>query len=111
MSSTPLQWSLKMCTCAHAPKCIRNCSECQVSGSHHHVVNLGVVLCHLVPFILRAQHPIVPKLTLLDVISQPVETHVCGFRPSWGNGIIDNAHRCRVVRLDGRWGLGVAHLD
>ena len=39
---------------------------------------------------------------LLDVIAQPVETHVHGFRSSWRNGILDYAQLCHVVRLDGR---------
>ena len=69
------------------------------------------VLCHVVAFNMRARHPIVPKLTLMDEIAQPVETHVHDFRLSRGNGIIDDAQLCRVVRLDGRRGLGVAHLD
>ena len=75
------------------------------------MVNLGVVLCHVVSFIMRARHPIVPKLMLLDVIVQPVETHVHGFRLSRVNGIIEDAQCCSVVRLDRRPGLGVAHLD
>ena len=100
-----------MCTCAHAPKCIHDCSGCQVSGSNRHVVNRGVVICHVVASIIRAWHPIVPKLTLMDAIAPPVELHVHGFRPSWGNGILDNAQRCCVVHLDGRQGLGVDHLE
>ena len=97
--------------CAHAPKCIQNCSGCQVSGFHRHVVNCGMVICHVVAFIMQARHPIVPKLMLLDAIAQPVETHVHGFFPSQGNGIIDGAHSYHVFRLDGRRGVGVAHLD
>ena len=111
MSSTPLQWILETCTCAHGPKCIQNFSGFQVSGSHFHVVNLVVVLCHVVAFIMMARHPIVSKLMLPDVIAQPVETDVHGFCPSWGNGIIDDAQICRVVRLNGLWGMGVAHID
>ena len=52
-----------------------------------------------------------PKLKLLDSIAQPVETHVYGFCSSQGNGVIYDAQICRVVRLDGRRMLGVAHLD
>ena len=66
-----------------------------------------MVRFHIVAVIMRARHPIVPKLKLLDAIAQPVETHVRGFLPPRGNGIIDDAQRCRVVRLDGRRGLGV----
>ena len=69
------------------------------------MVNRGVVICHVVTFIMRAQHPIVPKLILLDAIAQPVESHVHGFRPSRGNGILDDVHHCRVVYLDGRRAL------
>ena len=75
------------------------------------MVNHGVVLCHVVAFITRARNSIVPKLKLLDAIAQPVEPHVHGFHPSPGNGIIDDAQRCRVVCLDGRRGLGVDHID
>ena len=75
------------------------------------MVNCGVVLCHVVALIMRARHPIVPKLKLLGAIAQPVETHARGFRLSRGNGILDDAQRCRIFRLDGRRGLGVAHLD
>ena len=96
---------------AHAPKRIQTFSGCQVSGARRHVVNRGVVLCHVVAFIMRARHPIVPKLKLLDAITQPVETHVHGFRPPRVNGVIDHAQCRRVVGLDGRWGLWVAHLD
>ena len=60
---------------------------------------------------MRARHPIVPKLTLLDAITQPVGMHVHGFRLSRGNGILDDAQRCHVILLDRRRGLRVAHLD
>ena len=75
------------------------------------MVNFCVVLCHIVAFIVWARHPIVAKLNLLDAIRQPVETHVHGFCGERGDGVVDHA-KCRcVVGLDGRWGLGVAHLD
>ena len=45
------------------------------------------------------------------MIAQPVETHVRGFRPPWGNGVIGHAQCRRVVGLDGRRELWVAHLD
>ena len=54
---------------------------------------------------MRARHPVVPKLKLLDEIAQPVEMYVHGFRLLRGNGVIDHA-QCRcVVGLDGRRGL------
>ena len=52
-----------------------------------------------------------PKLKLLDLIVQPVETHVYGFFSPLGNSVIDDAQCCRVVRLYGRRGLGVAHFN
>ena len=70
-----------------------------------------MVLCHVVAFIVWARHQIVAKLKLLDAIVQPVETHVHGFCVAQGGGVVDHA-KCRcVVSLDGRQGLGVAHLD
>ena len=69
-----------------------------------------MVLCHIVAFIVWARHPIVTKLKPLDVIAQPMETHVCGFRAARGGGVVDHANLRRVFGLDGRWGVGVAHL-
>ena len=40
-----------------------------------------------------------------------METHVHGFRAVWGNGVVDHAKCRHVVGLDGRRGMGVAHLD
>ena len=70
-----------------------------------------MVLCHTVTFIVWAMHPIVMKLKLLDTITQPVETHVHGFRAARGDGVVDHAKCRRVIGLDGRRGLGVAHID
>ena len=70
-----------------------------------------MVLCHIVAFIEWARHPIVTKLKLLDAIAHPVETHVHGFRAARGDGVVDHAKCRRVVGLDRRRGLGVAHLN
>ena len=75
------------------------------------MVDCCIVLCHTVAFIIWARHPIVAKLKLLDAIAQPVETHVHGFHAARGNGVVDHAKCRRVVGLDGRRGLGIAHLD
>ena len=70
-----------------------------------------MMFCHVFAFILWARHPIVAKLKLLDVIVQPVETHVHGFHAERGGGVVDHSKCRRVVILDGRRGLGEAHLD
>ena len=70
-----------------------------------------MVLFHVVAFIVWARHPIVTKLKMLDSIAQPMETHFRGFRAARGDGVDDHAKCRRVVGLDGRQGLGVAHLD
>ena len=75
------------------------------------MVNRGVMLCHVVAFIMWARHPIVPTLKLLDAIAQPVETHVHGFCSPRGNSIIDDAQCCRVVHLHRRRGMGVADFN
>ena len=74
-------------------------------------MDCGIVLCHIVTFIVWARHPKVTKSKLLDAIAHPVEMHVRGFCEARGNGVVDHAKCRRVVRLDGRRGLGVAHLD
>ena len=70
-----------------------------------------MVLCHVVTLIVWSRHPIVVKLKLLDAITQPVETHVHGFRVARGNGVVDHAKCRRVIGLDGHRRLGLAHLD
>ena len=70
-----------------------------------------MVLFHIVAFIVWARHSIVANLKLLDAIAQPVETHVHGFRAARGDSVVDHAKFRRVVGLDRRRGLGVAHLD
>ena len=74
------------------------------------MVDCGVVLCHVVAFIVWSRNPIVAKLKLLDPIAQPVESHVHGFRAARGDGVVDHTKCRRVVGLYVCWGLGVAHL-
>eukprot|EP00978_Attheya_sp_CCMP212_P019656 scaffold55301_cov31-Attheya_sp.AAC.1 len=50
------------------------------------------------------------ELPLLGSILEPVEAHVDGFGVVLSDSVIDNAGDTAVVNLEGRRGLGMAHI-
>ena len=110
MSSTPLQLSYESRVCARAPKSIQDRSWCQVCGANGDVVDGRVLLCYIVALVIRARHPIMPKLELRGTIAKPMETHVHGIRLLGGDCVVHHAEGRGVVCLDRGGGLGMAHF-
>ena len=51
------------------------------------------------------------KLLLRFLASQPVEEHVHGFGPLWGNVVVDNSEGCSDGSLHSRRWLWMSHRD
>ena len=69
-----------------------------------------VVLGKVIPPVRRAGAPVEPELFLIFAVSQPVETHIHGFRAFWLDTIVDDALGRGVVNLYGRGRLFVAQF-
>ncbi len=54
--------------------------------------------------------PVVLELSLEVTTTQPVKTHVHGFRASWLDVVVDYSQGNAVVSLDRGLGLFVAHF-
>ena len=55
-----------------------------------------VVFSYVVTFVRCHRSPVMEKLLLRFLATQPVETHVRGFVPPWGDGVVDDSE-CRGI--------------
>ena len=69
-----------------------------------------MVLRYIVALVIRARHPIMPKLELRNTIAKPMETHVHGIRPLGGDCVVHHAKGRDVVYLYWGGGFGMAHF-
>jgi hypothetical protein len=64
-----------------------------------------VVFCEVTSKVFVAWAPVYAKLILLDLIVDPVEAHVDGFRATLLNCVVDDSSSAGIVNLDGGWWL------
>ena len=79
--------------------------------SHCCMVNGCVVFCYVFTIFGRPRLPLMAKLLLHFLVSQPVETHVHSFGPPWSDGVVDNSEGLSVVGLHGRRWLCMSHRN
>ena len=82
-----------------------------MSGAMGFMVGIRVVFSVVISPVFGAGIPIVTKLILGFTTTEPPKPHVHHFASSRHNGIVGNSCSCRVISLDGRFGLGPAHVS
>ena len=69
-----------------------------------------VVFGKVIPSVRRPRAPIKAELFLICTVSQPVKSHIHGFRAFWLDTIVDDALGRGVIGLYGRGRLFVAQF-
>ena len=82
----------------------------QVPGAMLAMMRGRMVLRKIIGIVLNAASPINKEVTLLDPVSYPIKTHVNGLGAPLLHGGVDDASCTRVVGLDRRGRLRVAHV-
>ena len=66
----------------------------------------GEVVCE----IIGTFSPVYEKMTLLDTVTNPIETHIHCFGAALFYGVVADAGSACIIGLDGGRGLWVAHV-
>jgi hypothetical protein len=82
----------------------------EVGGAHSLVMGRRIVFSKIVCEIIFSWSPIDFVLSWTDTVANPVEPHVHGFGPLLFDGVVRDPAGCRVVHLDGRGALWMAHF-
>ncbi len=74
-------------------------------------IGVWVVFCVVVGPVLGSSIPVVAKLVLRCMATEPPEAHIHHLAPAWDNSIVNDSQGCWVVCLDRAFGLGPPHVD
>jgi hypothetical protein len=75
------------------------------------MVGVWVVFCVVVCPVLGSCIPVVVKLVLRCLATEPPEEHIHHFAPARDNSIVNNPSSCGVVCLNRAFGLGSSHVN
>ncbi len=75
------------------------------------IVGVWVVFCVVVSPVFGSSIPVVLKLVLRGSAMEPQKAHIHHLAPAWDNSIVNNPCCCRVVCLNGAFGLGPSHVN
>ena len=75
------------------------------------MVNGCMVFSYIVTIVGWPRLSVMSKLLLRFLVSHPVETHVHGFGPLWGDGVVDDSESRDVVGLHWRRWLKMPHRN
>ncbi len=75
------------------------------------VVGVRVVFGVVVGPVLGAYTPVISKLILGWVATEPPELHIHHLGPAGHNSLVGNSSCCRVIHLDRTFRLGPTHGD
>ncbi len=75
------------------------------------MVGVWVVFCVVVSPVFGCSIPVVSKLVLKGLATEPPKGHIHHLAPAWDNSIVNNPYCCGVVCLNGALGLVPSHVD